>query len=112
MPFCNRNFGEKDSVTSCAPTNSPTPIRTLGQPLIFGFETIQTIGTYIQLVTAKSMNFFQRYVKAGQWRSYAFSKWLSWILVELLHKADLYLSLLPRSLASLPYKPISHYEAS
>ena len=46
MLISDRNFGEKVSVTSCAPTNSPTPIRILGQPLIFGFETIQTIGTY------------------------------------------------------------------
>ena len=45
MPICDRNFGEMDSVTSWAPTNSPSQIRTLGQPLIFAFETIQTIGT-------------------------------------------------------------------
>ena len=64
------HFGEKESVTSCAPTNSPTPIRTLGQPLIFGFETIRTIGTYIQLVTAKSTIFFWRSEKVGQLRSY------------------------------------------
>ena len=54
MPICDRNFGEEDSVTSCAPANSPSPIQTLGQPLIFGFETIRTIGTCIKLVTAKS----------------------------------------------------------
>ena len=58
MPICDRNFGEKDSVTSWAPTNSPSPIRTFEQPLIFGFETIWTIGTCIQLVTTKSTNFF------------------------------------------------------
>ena len=70
MPISDRNFGEKDSVTSCAPTNSPTPIQTLGQPLIFGFETIRTIGTCIQLVTTKSTNFFRRSEKVGQLRSY------------------------------------------
>ena len=56
-----------DSVTSCAPTNSPTPIWTLGQPLIIGFETIQTIGTCIQLVTNKSTNFFRRSEKVTNW---------------------------------------------
>ena len=66
MPICNRNFGEKDSVTSCAPTNSPTPIQTLGQPLIFGFETI----TCIQLVTTKSTKFFRRSEEVGQLGSY------------------------------------------
>ena len=47
MPISDWNLEEKDSVTSCAPTNSPTPIWTLGQPLMFGFETIRTIGTCI-----------------------------------------------------------------
>ena len=65
MSISDWNFGEKDSVTSCAPTNSPTPIRTLGQPLIFGFETIQTIGICIQ-----SINFFQTFEKIGPLRSY------------------------------------------
>ena len=53
----NWNFGEKDSVTSCEPTDSKTQIRALGQPLIFVFETIRTIGTCIQLVDTKSMIF-------------------------------------------------------
>ena len=69
MPISNWNFGEKDSVTSCAPTNSLTPIPTLGQPLIFGFETIWTVGACIQLVTTKSINFFRRSEKVGQLRS-------------------------------------------
>ena len=58
MLISNLNFGEKDSVASCAPTNSPSPIRTLGQPLIFGSETIRTIGTCIQLGTTKSTKKF------------------------------------------------------
>ena len=70
MPISDQNFGEKDSVTSCAPTNSPTPIRTLGQPLIFGFETIRTIGTCIQLVTTKSTIFFRSYEKVRQLTSH------------------------------------------
>ena len=70
MPICDRNFKEKDSVTSWAPTNNPSPIWTLGQPLIFGFETIRTIGTCIQLVTTKSMNFFRTFEKVGPLRSY------------------------------------------
>ena len=45
-------------VTTCTPTNSPTPIRTLGQSLFFGFETIWTIDTCIQLVTTKSTKNF------------------------------------------------------
>ena len=57
MPISYQNFGEKDSVTSCAPTNSPTPIQTLEQPLIFGFEILRKLGTCIQLVTTKSTNF-------------------------------------------------------
>ena len=65
MPICNQNFGEKDGVTSFTLTNSPSPIRTLGQPLIFGFETIQTIGICIQ-----SINFFQTFEKIGPLRSY------------------------------------------
>ena len=72
MPIYDRNFREKDSVTSCSPTNSPSPIWTLGQPLIFGFETIWTIGTCIQLVTTKSMNFFPTFEKVGQLRYYNF----------------------------------------
>ena len=70
MPISDWNYREKDSVTSCAPTNSPTPIRTLGQPLILGFETIWTIGTFIQLVTTKLMIFFRRAEKVKQLRSY------------------------------------------
>ena len=70
MAICDWNFGEKDSVTSCAPTNSPSLIRTLGQSLIFGFKTIWTIGTCIQLATTKSTNFFRTFEKVGQLRSY------------------------------------------
>ena len=68
MAICDWNFGEKDSVTSCAPTNSPSLIRTLGQPLIFGFKTIRTIGTCIQLATSKSTNFLWTFEKVGQLR--------------------------------------------
>ena len=70
MPICYCNFGEKDSVTSWAPTNSPSPFRTLGQPLIFGFETIRTISTCIQLVTTKFTNYFGTFERVGQLRSY------------------------------------------
>ena len=70
MPISDWNFREKDSVTSCAPTNSLTPIQTLGQPLIFGFGTIRTIGTCIQLVSTKSTIFFQRSEKVAQLRTY------------------------------------------
>ena len=70
MPISDWNFGEKDSVTSSAPTNSLCPIQTVAEPLIFGFETIRTIGTCIQLVTTKSTNFFRRSDKVGQLRSY------------------------------------------
>ena len=68
MPISDRNFREKDSVTTCAPTNSPTPTETLGQPLMagLGFETILTIGTCIQWVTTKAMNFFQSFEKVGK----------------------------------------------
>ena len=74
MPTCDQNFGKKDSVTSCAPTNSLSLIRTLGQPLIFGLETILTIGTCIQLVTTKSTIFFRTFEKVGQLRSYEQTK--------------------------------------
>ena len=70
MPICDRNFREKDSVTGCVPTNYLTPIQILGQPLILGFETIQTIGTCIQLVTTKSTNFFLTFEKVRQLSSY------------------------------------------
>ena len=69
MPIWDQNFEEKDSVTSCAPANSPSPIQTIGQPLNFGFETIQTIGICIQLVTTKYTNFFRTFEKVGHLRS-------------------------------------------
>ena len=72
MSIIDPNFGEKDSATSCAPTNSPTPIQTLRQPLIFDFETIWTIGTCVQLVNTKSTNFFRRSENVGRLRSYEF----------------------------------------
>ena len=76
MPISDWNFGEKGSVTSWAPTNSPTQtIRTLGQPVIFGFESIRTIGTRFQLVTTKATNFFLRSEKVGLLRSYVFILW-------------------------------------
>ena len=67
MPICNRNLREKDIVTCCAPTNSPSPIRALGQSLIFGFETIRTIGTCMQLVTTQSTNFSELLKKSDNW---------------------------------------------
>ena len=87
MPICYWNFVEKDGVTSCATTNSPTPIQMLGQPLIFGFETI----TCIQLVTTKSTNFFRRSEKDGQLRSYVFfiSVWKVITLINNVWKAKL-----------------------
>ena len=58
MPISDPNFGEKDSVTSCAPSNSPTPNQRSGQPMIF-FGDLQSMGTCIQLVTTISQNNFR-----------------------------------------------------
>ena len=59
MPISYPNFGEKDSVTSCATYNSPTPNKRSGQPLIFDFETIGSIGTLIQLFTTTLLIFLE-----------------------------------------------------
>ena len=67
MPISDWNFGEKDSVTSCAPTDSKWKNRTL---IIFVFDYLWSIGTYIKLVTTKSTNFFLTFEKVGQLRSY------------------------------------------
>ena len=60
MPISDLNFGEKDNVTSGAPTNSLTPNWRSGQPMIFVFDDLRSLGTCIQLVTTISPNFFQR----------------------------------------------------
>ena len=75
LPIGNSNFGERDGVISCAPTNSPTPNGRSRQPLIFGFETIRSIGNRIQLFTTISLNFFRRSEKVGQLRSYVTNCW-------------------------------------
>ena len=53
MPISDLKFGEKKSVTSC-------PIWRSGQPMIFVFDDLRSMGTYIQLVTTISLNFFRR----------------------------------------------------
>ena len=51
--------------------NSPTPNRRSGQPMNFGFDTIRSMGAYIQLFTTISPNYFQSTGKVGQLRSYS-----------------------------------------
>ena len=58
LPISDPNFEEKESVKSFAPTNSATPNRRSGQPMIFGFDTIQSMGTCIQLSSTTSSIFF------------------------------------------------------
>ena len=60
MPISDWNFGEKDSVTSCATTDSKLKIRT---PMIFVFDNLRSMGTSIKLVTTKSSNFFLTFEK-------------------------------------------------
>ena len=57
MPIRDGNFGEKDSLTSCAPTNSPTPKWKSKHPMIFVFDNLWSMGTCIKLVITKSTNF-------------------------------------------------------
>ena len=71
MPISDKNFGEKDSFTGCAPTNSPTPNQRSGHPMIFVFDSLPSMGTCIKLVTTKSTNFFLIFEKVGQLRSYS-----------------------------------------
>ena len=70
MPISNCNFGEKDSVTSCVPTNPPTPNQRPGHPMIFVFDSLRSMGRSIKVVTTKSMNLFLTFEKVGQLRSY------------------------------------------
>ena len=58
IPISYLNFGEKDSVTSCATSNSPTPNRRSGQTLMLGFETIRSLSTCIKLFTNTLLIFF------------------------------------------------------
>ena len=58
LPISDPNFEEKESVKSLAPTNSATPNWSSGQPMIFGFDTIQSMGTCIQLSSTTPSIFF------------------------------------------------------
>ena len=78
MPISNLNFREMDSAYQFS--NSKSEIRTvidvveaplccivlkrLGQPMIFGFDTIQSMGTSIKLSTTTS-SFFWSLQKVG-----------------------------------------------
>ena len=90
-PLAIPNFGEKDSATSCAAYNYPTPNRRSGQPLIFGFETIRSTGTCIQLfTTTSSIFFFGVCKKSDNWDpmikrpelQHCQTKTSSWLLTE------------------------------
>ena len=93
MPISDLNFGEKDNVTSCAPTNSLTPNWRSGQPMIFVFDDLRSLGTCIQLVTTISPNFFQRSWKVGKLRSYILTSILQIIFANIGPREDIFMQM-------------------
>ena len=89
MLISNQNFGEKDCVTRCTPTNSPTPNRRSRHPMIFVFDNLQSMGKCIKLVTIKSTKKILTFEKVGQLRSY---DWLNWFFWKLRYWSFLFLS--------------------